>query len=492
MRLAQTPRHRRAARTRPAYSAAMSLKPSADSPFAQRRARLAAALQARGGGVAIVPTAPERQRNSDNDHPYRHGSDFHYLTGFAEPGAWLIVKSDGVATLLCRPKDAEREIWDGFRLGPDAAPAALGVDAASALDKLDETMVANLGNQAAVWWPFGTSGLGSQIEGWLEQVRAKERFGVELPQAQHDLAAVLAEMRLFKDASELATMRRAAAISAAAHVRAMRFCAARLGGNGAAGATRGIPEYEIEAELLHEFRRSGAEGPAYGSIVAAGANACVLHYVPGATELHPGELCLIDAGCELDGYASDITRTFPAGGRFSAAQRELYDIVLASQVAAIEATKPGARQRDAHAAAVRVLSEGMLDTGLLDRNKVGDVDAVIESAAYRAFYMHGTGHWLGRDVHDVGSYVSAGESAFEQPDWQGGKVVKKPSRKLEPGMVVTIEPGLYVRPAEGVPERYWNIGIRIEDDVVVTEGGNEVISRGVPVAAAEIEALMRG
>ena len=466
-----------------------------DSPFAQRRTRLAAVLHARGGGVAILPTAPERQRNSDNDHPYRHGSDFHYLTGFAEPGAWLIVKSDGVVTLLCRSKDAEREIWDGFRLGPEAAPAALGVTDACAIDKLDDTMVASLGNQAAVWWPFGTNGLGTQVEAWLEQVRAKERFGIELPKAQHDLGSVLAEMRLFKDAGELATMRRAAAISAAAHARAMRFCAARLGGdrgaNGTGSHARGIPEYEIEAELLHEFRRSGADGPAYGSIVAAGANACVLHYTPGATELRPGELCLIDAGCELDGYASDITRTFPASGRFSAAQRELYDIVLASQVAAIGATKPGARQRDAHAAAVRVLAQGMLDTGLLDRDKVGDVDAVIESAAYRAFYMHGTGHWLGRDVHDAGSYVSAGEAPYEQPDWQGGKVVKKPSRKLEPGMVVTIEPGLYVRPAEGVPERYWNIGIRIEDDVVVTEGGNEVISRGVPVEPGEIEALMR-
>ena len=449
-------------------------------------------MKAAGGGIAVLPTAPEHQRNADNDHPYRHGSDFHYLTGFAEPGAWLAVTSEGATTLLCRAKDPEREIWDGFRLGPDAAPAALGVEAALPLDKLDETMVASLGNQAAVWWPFGRPGLGTQIEGWLEQVRAKERFGVELPQAQHDLAAVLAEMRLLKDASELATMRHAAAISAAAHVRAMRFCAGRLGSGGApASAGRGIREYEIEAELLHEFRRSGAEGPAYGSIVAAGANACVLHYVPGATELHPGELCLIDAGCEFDGYASDITRTFPASGRFSPAQRELYEIVLAAQEAAIEATRPGARQRDAHAAAVRVLSEGMLDCGLLDRNKVGDVDAVIESAAYRAFYMHGTGHWLGRDVHDAGSYLSAGEAAFEQPDWQGGRVVKKPSRKLEPGMVVTIEPGLYVRPAEGVPERYWGIGIRIEDDVIVTAAGNEVISRGVPVEAAEIEALMR-
>ncbi len=460
---------------------------TSSSPFVARRARVAAALRDAGGGIAIVPTAPERQRNSDNDHPYRHGSDFHYLTGFAEPGAWLVIGSDGKTTLVCRPKNVERELWDGVRLGPDAAPAALGVDDAVALDQLDETMVARLADQPAVWWSFETPGLGARIEGWLERVRAKSRMGVEAPSVQHDLAPLLAAMRVKKDAGEIATMRRAATISAAAHVRAMRFCAARFAGDPRAA----IPEYEIEAELLHEFRRSGAEGPAYGSIVAAGSNACILHYSPGGTPLQAGELCLIDAGCELDGYASDVTRTFPADGRFSASQRELYDIVEAAQAAAVAVTRPGARLRDAHAAAVRVLAQGMLDSGLLDRNAVGDVDAVIESAAYRQFYMHGTGHWLGRDVHDVGDYQQADEAPVEQPDWQGGTVVKKPSRKLAPGMVVTIEPGLYVRPAEGVPERFWNIGIRIEDDAVVTAEGCELISRGVPVAAAEIEALMR-
>jgi len=312
-------------------------------------------------------------------------------------------------------------------------------------------------------------------------------MGVEAPAVQRDLAPLLAAMRVRKDGGEIETMRRAATISAAAHVRAMRFCAARF----AKDAGTAIPEYEIAAELLHEFRRSGAEGPAYTSIVAAGANACILHYTPSATPLKAGELCLIDAGCELDGYASDVTRTFPADGRFSAPQRELYDLVEAAQAAAVAATRPGARLRDAHAAAVRVLAQGMLDTGLLDRNTVGDVDAVIESAAYRKFYMHGTGHWLGRDVHDVGDYQSADEAPVQQPDWMGGTVVKKPSRLLEPGMAVTIEPGIYVRPGEGVPERYWNIGIRIEDDAVVTADGCEMISRGVPVAAAEIEALMR-
>ena len=457
-------------------------------PFRARRARLAQTMRSQGGGVALVPTAPERQRNGDNDHPYRHGSDFHYLTGFAEPGAWLIVEADGKTTLLCRPKDEEREIWDGFRLGPDAAPGVLGVDAAFALDQLDRVVTGKLANQPSVWLPVATPGLQAQLEGWLERIRAQERQGTEAPHTRHDLAPVLAEMRVVKDAGELATMRQGAAISAGAHIRAMRFCAEAFRRDPNAG----IPEYVIEAELLHEFRRHGADGPAYGSIVAAGANACVLHYVPGRAELRPGQLCLIDAGCELDGYASDVTRTFPADGRFTPAQRELYDIVDAAQRAAVAATHPGARQRDAHAAAVRVLAQGMLDTGLLDRAKVGDLDAVIESAAYRAFYMHGTGHWLGRDVHDVGDYRSADEAPVEQPDWQGGKIVSKPSRKLEPGMVVTIEPGLYIRPAEGVPERFWNIGIRIEDDAVVTAEGCELISRGAPVSADEIEALMRG
>ncbi|HZV93440.1 MAG TPA: aminopeptidase P N-terminal domain-containing protein, partial [Caldimonas sp.] len=440
-----------------------------------------------GGGIAIVPTAPERQRNSDNDHPYRHDSDFHYLTGFGEPDAWLLVDAAGRSILFCRARDAEREVWDGLRLGPAAAPDRLGVDEAFAIESLDEVVTGRLAGQPAVWMPGGRADTGARLDRWLEHLRGRERQGVDAPRTVHDLRPVLAEMRLFKDAGEVETMRRAGAISADAHLRAMRFCAARLRRD----PRGGVAEYEIEAELLHEFRRRGADGPAYGSVVAAGANACILHYAAGRTELKAGELCLIDAGCELDGYASDITRTFPADGRFTPAQRELYDIVVAAQRAAIDATRPGARQRDAHAAAVGVLAQGMLDTGLLDRHKVGDVDAVVESSAYRAFYMHGTGHWLGRDVHDVGRYDSLAEAPVEQPDWQGGRVVKRPSRRLEPGMVVTIEPGLYVRPGEGVPERYWNIGIRIEDDALVTASGCELISRGVPVEAEAIEAVMR-
>ena len=455
----------------------------------ERRVRLAEALRAAGGGVAVIPTAPERPRNSDNDHPYRHDSSFHYLTGFDEPGAWLVLSASGESALGCHEKNPDMEIWHGRRLGVAAAPAALGVDAAFDVDTLDATLLERLAGQPAVWFAFGgEAGTAQRVDAWLTTLRGRVRSGVEAPAMQRDLGPLLAELRLVKDTTELATMRRAAQISAEAHARAMRFCGARF----AAAPNGAVREYEIEAELLHEFRRRGAQSPAYPSIVAAGANACVLHYAASDSELRAGALCLIDAGCELDGYASDITRTFPADGRFSTAQRELYEIVLAAQQAAVGATRPGARQRDAHHAAVRVLTQGMLDSGLLDRNAVGDVDAAIASAAYRQFYMHGTGHWLGRDVHDVGEYLSLGEAACHQVDGTGRAAVMRPSRVLQPGMVVTLEPGLYVRPSAGVPERFWDIGIRIEDDAVVTATGCELISRGVPVEAGEIEALMRG
>jgi Xaa-Pro aminopeptidase len=456
--------------------------------YIERRARLARQLREAGGGVALIATAPERQRNSDSDHPYRHDSSFHYLTGFDEPGAWLVLHASGASALLCRERDPEREIWDGLRLGVEAASAALGIDRAFDVAGIDAVMLDQLANQPAVWFPSGVGDtVPHRLERWLDTLRGRARSGVECPSAQRDLAPLLAEMRLHKDASEIATMRRAAQISAGAHARAMRFCGARF----RATPLGSVREYEIEAELLHEFRRHGAQSPAYTSIVAAGANACVLHYAAADAELHAGELCLIDAGCELDGYASDVTRTFPADGSFTPAQRALYDIVHAAQDAAIAATRPGARQRDAHHAAVRVLAQGMLDVGLLARDSVGDVDDVIASAAYRQFYMHGTGHWLGRDVHDVGEYLSLAEAPCEQVNAMGQPVVMKPSRVLAPGMVVTIEPGLYVRPAAGVPERFWNIGIRIEDDALVTANGCELMSRDVPVAAVEIEALMR-
>jgi Xaa-Pro aminopeptidase len=475
--------HIRAARRPCGYSLGMNIQACID-----RRRRLAEAMRAAGGGLAVIPTAPERPRNGDSDHPYRHDSAFHYLTGFDEPDAWLLLDASGRSTLLCRAKNPELEIWDGKRLGPDAAPAALGVDDAADMTTLDSLLAERLANQSAVWFAFGAHPqLAARIQTWLAAVRRRARQGIASPSAERDLGPLLDEMRLVKDGDEMQTMRRAAQISAGAHARAMRYCAQRF----RAAPAGSVREYEIEAELLHEFRRHGAQGPAYTSIVAAGANACVLHYAAADAELRAGELCLIDAGCELDGYASDVTRTFPADGRFTAPQRELYEIVAAAQEAAIGATQPGARQRDAHHAAVRVLAQGMLDTGLLDRNAVGDLDAVIESAAYRRFYMHGTGHWLGRDVHDVGEYLSLGEPPADEADGLGGRIVRKPSRKLEPGMVVTLEPGIYVRPAAGVPERYWNIGIRIEDDAVVTPAGCELISRAVPVAADRIEALMR-
>ena len=470
----------------------MSIVLNPSAVYAKRRAAIGRALKAAGGGIAVLPTAPEAQRNRDSDFPYRHDSYFYYLTGFTEPGAWLVIQASGNAiasTLFCRPKDLEREIWDGIRLGPEAAPAQLGVDAAFSLDALEEKMPELLANQNALWFPFAThKGLESQVDGWLNKVRARVRFGAECPQSQHDLCKLLDEMRLMKDSHEIAILRRAGSISAAAHVRAMQASAAMLRG----GVKGGLREYHLEAELLHEFRRHGSQFPAYTSIVAAGANACILHYRAGDAELKPGHLCLIDAGCELDGYASDITRTFPADGKFTPAQRTLYDIVQASQDAAIAVTRPGQRFTDPHDAATRVLIEGMLDAGLLQKAKHGSVDDVLESGAYRQFYMHRTGHWMGMDVHDCGDYTEPGTKQQEEKDALGQKVMRKPSRILKPGMVLTVEPGLYVRPAKNVPKKFWDIGIRIEDDALVTAKGCELLTRGVPVKADEIEALMRG
>ena len=455
--------------------------------YQKRRARLAKALKAAGSGIALLPTAPEAPRNRDSDFPYRHDSYFYYLTGFAEPGGWLAIDSTGKTTLFCRPKDVEREIWDGLRLGPDAAVQALCVDEAFSVDELDAKMPGLLTQQAAVWFPFAThKGLETQVDGWLGKVRARIRYGAECPQSQHDLCKVLDEMRLIKDAHEIAILRRAGTISAGAHVRAMKTSAAML----REPVKGGLREYHLEAELLHEFRRNGSQFPAYTSIVAAGANACILHYRAGDAELKSGDLCLIDAGCELDGYASDITRTFPANGKFTPAQRTLYDIVLAAQDAAIKVTKPGKRFTDPHDAATRVLAQGMLDVGLLDPKKHGTIDDVLVSGAYRQFYMHRTGHWMGMDVHDCGDYTEPGSKPRLERDPLGEMVMKKPPRILRAGMVLTIEPGIYVRPAKGVPKAFWNIGIRIEDDALVTANGCELLTRGVPVKADDIEALM--
>ena len=460
---------------------------SQPAPYAQRRARVAAQLGA--DGIAIVPTAPSQARNRDSDFLYRHDSYFYYLTGFSEPNAWLVITADGRSRLFCQPKDLEREIWDGIRLGPEAAPHALSVDEAYAVDELNARMPGLLENKATVWYPFAThAGLHERIDGWLHKVRARVRYGALAPESQRDLCAIVDEMRLIKDAHELDIMRRAARISAGAHVRAMQRSAAML------RAGLDVREYHLDAELLHEFRQHGSQHPAYGSIVAAGANACVLHYRADNAPIRDGELVLIDAGCELDGYASDITRTFPANGRFTGPQRTLYELVLASQQAAVDAAKPGARFVDPHEATVKVLTQGMLDLGLIDKNQHGTLDDAIANRAYFAHYMHRTGHWLGMDVHDCGSYVEPSEigQVSERRDPLSGELIRdRPSRILRPGMVLTIEPGLYVRPSEKVPKAFWNIGIRIEDDAIVTASGCELITRDVPVEPDAIEAVMR-
>ena len=447
--------------------------------YQERRSALAKQIHAKsGGGIAVISTAPELARNRDSEFPYRHDSDFFYLTGFEEPGATLVmeVKSSGKdyklqSHLFCRPKDPEREIWDGIRLGPDAAPTVLGVEFAHSNQELDNKLGELLANQDAVYIRLAESAEADRrLRHWMKKVREQARAGINPPSELHDVEALIHEMRLFKDAHEIETMRRAAAISAQAHIRAMQMC------------KPGLREYQLEAELLHEFRNSGAQSVAYNSIVAGGANSCILHYRAGSTELRSGELCLIDAGCELDGYASDITRTFPVNGKFTGPQRALYDITLAAQEAAVAMTKPGNTFVQPHEAALKVLTQGLLDEKLLKLSELGSLENAIETGAYRRFYMHRTSHWLGMDVHDVGSYRerSNGHSNEEQP-W----------RILKSGMVITIEPGLYVRPADDVDEAFWNIGIRIEDDAVIHDTGCELISRGVPVKADEVEAIMK-
>lgn len=425
--------------------------------FRQRRQQL---LHRMGTGVAVIPTAPEAIRNRDSHYPYRFDSYFYYLTGFAEPESVLILIAGAQpkSVLFCRDKDLEREIWDGFRYGPEGAREFFGVDEAYSISRLDELAPQLLANQPRLFYALGAdTAWDGRVSGWLNQLRAQVRSGVSAPPDVADVRALLDDMRLIKAPEEIDTMRRAASISAAAHRRAMR-------------ATRpGAMEYEIEAELLHEFRRHGAQSPAYHSIVAGGANACVLHYVFNNARLQDGDLLMIDAGCELDGYASDITRTFPVNGRFSGPQKDLYELVLAAQTAAIAAIRPGAGWNDPHEAALRVLAQGFIDVGLCQ----GTLDAVLESGDYRRFYMHRTGHWLGLDVHDAGNYKQ-GDS------WLA----------LEPGMVLTVEPGCYVRPADNVPRHFWDIGIRIEDDAVVTAGGCEIITHEVPKTVAEIEAWM--
>ena len=426
--------------------------------YQRRRARLAAGMR---GGVAIVPTAPERARNRDSHYAYRFDSYFYYLTGFREPEAVLVIAAGGRAKsiLFCRDRDPEREAWDGIRFGPDAARAAFGLDEAHAIARLDELAPELIADCGALYCHLGSDAAwDARVIGWINEVRGRVRSGVSAPSEVRDVRALLDEMRLIKEPEEAALMRRAAEISAGAHRRAMR------------AARPGRAEYEIEAELLHEFRRHGAQAPAYSPIVAGGERACVLHYVQNDGVLKDGELLLIDAGCELDGYASDVTRTFPVNGRFSAPQRELYELVLAAQAAAIAAVKPGNTWDAPHRAAIGILARGLIDLKLL----AGSAEQAVETEAYKKFYMHRTGHWLGLDVHDAGDYKPAGR-------W----------RVLAPGMVLTVEPGCYVRANAAVPERFAGIGVRIEDDVLVTGAGCEVLTRDAPKSVSEIEALMR-
>ncbi len=431
---------------------------SSNTIYTKRRTRL---LQNMQQGIAIIPTAPEVARNADAHYDYRHDSSFYYLTGFAEPEAVLVLiagrKKQSI--LFCRDKDPASEVWDGFRFGPEAAKEQFGFDQTFSISRLDEKLADLMGNQPTLFYPVGESmAWDRRILKMRNTVQTKARIGIHAPEVIRDIRTPLNEMRLFKDKHELKIMRRAASISCDAHRRAMRF------------THPDQYEYQIEAELLHEFCSHGARQPAYTSIVAGGANACVLHYVGNNTQLHNGDLLLIDAGCEFGGYAADITRTFPVNGKFSTVQKDVYEIVLAAQIAAISAAKPNKTWNAPHEAALRVLAQGFIDLKLCK----GSVDAVLESESYRRFYMHRTGHWLGMDVHDVGDYKVDGK-------W----------RKLEPGMSLTVEPGCYIRPARNVPKALWNIGIRIEDDIVITAKGNEVLTKAAPKTVAEIEELMR-
>ena len=441
--------------------------------YIDRRNAVLKQMHALGGGVAILSTSKEMTRNSDCFFPFRHDSYFYYLTGFSEPEAVLVLvagKTDQ-SILFCREKNPEREIWDGFCHGPTAAQHAFAFEAAFAIDKLDLELPRLLSDAQTVFHTQGYHNhLDEQLQRSINAVRSKSRSGVSAPHITIDLHSILNEMRLFKDSHEIALMQKAAGISAVAHRRAMQI------------TCPGMFEYELEAEMLHEFRRQGAQSPAYGPIVATGENACVLHYSANNARIKVGDMILIDAGCEFDSYASDVTRTFPANGKFSKPQKTLYELVLCAQAEALRHAVVGARYQDGHNAAVAVLTQGMLDTGLLDRNKVVSLEDAIGSNAFRQFYMHGTGHWIGMDVHDVGAY----REPLADPVTR-----EKPYRQLHSGMALTIEPGIYVRPAEGVPEQYWNIGIRIEDDIIITETGPLNLSVDTPKTVSEIEALMK-
>ena len=427
--------------------------------FARRRRQL---LRLMGrDAIAVLPAAPERTRNNDVLYNFRQDSDFHYLTGFGEPEAVAVLipgRPRGEFVMFVRERNAAREIWDGRRAGPDGARKNYGADDAFPISDLDDILPGLLETRARVYHTMGKyHDFDQRVVGWVNTLRAQARSGAHPPQEFVALDHVLHDMRLYKSRKELAIMRRSGAIGAGAHVRAMKYC------------QPGRTEYQVMAELVHEFGRHGAD-ISYHPIVGSGANSCVLHYADNDQPLKSGDLLLIDAGCEHRYYASDITRTIPVSGRYSPAQRAVYEVVLAAQHAAIAKVRPGNHWNEPHDAAVRAITRGLVRIGLLK----GSLAGLIKDGAYKKFFMHRTGHWLGIDVHDVGDYKVGDE-------W----------RVLEPGMVLTVEPGIYI-PAgtKGVPKRFWNTGIRIEDDVAVTAKGHEVLSAGVPTDPDEIERLM--
>ncbi len=411
--------------------------------------------------IAIVPSAPVRTRNNDVDYPYRQDSDFHYLTGFGEPESVAVLipgREQAEYILFVRERDPTREIWDGRRAGPVGARRIHGADDAFPIADIDEILPGLMENRAKVFYAMGMyPQFDQRVVGWVNGLRTQARNGGHPPQEIVALDQVLHELRLIKSRTELDLMRSAARIGALAHVRAMRACRA------------GRMEFELMADIVHEFRRHGAD-TSYQPIVGGGANSCILHYIENNEVLRAGDVVLIDAGCEYGYYASDITRTFPVAGRFTPEQRAVYDVVLEANLAAIAKVRPGNHWNEPHEAAVRVITHGLVRLGLLK----GRPAKLERDGAYRRFFMHRTGHWLGMDVHDVGDYKT-GEA------W----------RVLEPGMVLTIEPGIYIPPgARGVPKRLQGIGVRIEDDVVVTRNGAEVLSDGAPKDPDQIETLM--